>query len=111
MGTAQHNTNPLLHNSEDHHLQSLQGKDRVLELNTNIRSGDDQWYSVVLDQCRTGQLSEANYKLLHGLPTREKITLWYEYKDEPINPHDLEPGSLENLCKACIREKQCLNSI
>ena len=96
---------------EDHHLQTWQDKERVLELNTNIRSGDDEWYSEVLDQCRQGQLSEANYNFLHGLPTREKITFWYEYKDERVKPHDLNPCSLDNLCEACIREKQRRNRI
>ena len=85
MGTAQHSTTPLQYNSEDHHLQSWQGKDRVLELNTNIRSGDGQWYSVVLDECRTGQLSEAN-SIFCMVCQHVKNIFCYEYKVATVPP-------------------------
>ena len=30
---------------------------------------DDEWYAVLLNECRAGALSEENYAFLHGLPT------------------------------------------
>ena len=62
------------------HLQHWSPGKRVLELNTNIRSGEDAWYSQVLDECRMGCLSEANYNFLHGLPTKEREEGDVKYK-------------------------------
>ena len=61
---------------EDVHLQAWAGNQRVWELSENLRSGDDVWFSEVLDECRQGQLREDNYNFLHGLPTTAKITFW-----------------------------------
>ena len=96
----------------DHrHLQSWSGTSRVWELNTNIRSGEDKWWSALLDECRQGSLSEANYNFLHGLPTTEPITFWYEFKDAAQQPHELHACSAERLCEPCIREKQRRNRL
>ena len=54
------------HIRSEHVLQPWQGMERVLELNTNIRSGDDKWFSQVLDECRQGQLREANHNFFHA---------------------------------------------
>ena len=58
------------------HLQSWHGHSRVWELSQNLRSGEDEWFSEVLDQCRVGDLKEENYNFLHGLPTGAPITFW-----------------------------------
>ena len=51
-------------------LQSWNGDDtRVLSLTQNKRSGQDPWYSEVLDACRLGRLSNVQYNFLHGFPT------------------------------------------
>ena len=44
---------------------------RVLHLSVNKRSGEDTWYSSVLDACRLGDLSDTQYCFLHGFPTNE----------------------------------------
>ena len=52
-------------------LQSWHGDNtRVLSLTQNKRSGQDTWYSEVLDACRLGKLSKLQYNFLHGFPTR-----------------------------------------
>eukprot|EP00973_Karenia_brevis_P007756 1053164-Karenia_brevis.AAC.1 len=66
---------------EPYHLQPWKGAERVLELDTNIRSGEDKGFSEVLDECRKGQLSDSNYNFLHGLPASEDIVFWYEKKE------------------------------
>ena len=93
-----------LYKESHHHLQCWQGKSRVLELTTNIRSGEDQWFAEVLDQCRRGNLSIDNYNFLHGLPTRAPITFWYALKDSPGDPHAQQPCSVEHRCHACLEE-------
>ena len=49
-------------------LQEWDAGKRVLELSTNIRSGNDTWWNEVLDQCREGNLSQDNYDWMHGYP-------------------------------------------
>ena len=49
-------------------LQEWAPNERVLQLSTNIRSGEDQWWNEVLEQCRHGCLSDNNYDWLHGFP-------------------------------------------
>ena len=93
------------------HLEAWAGESRVFELNTNIRSGEDKWWSGLLDDCRQGNLSEANYNFLHGLPTKEPITFWYEFRNTSIKPHELHACSVEKLCQPCIREKQRRNRL
>ena len=54
----------------------------VMELTVNIRSGEDVWYSKLLDACRSGTLQEDDYNFLHGYPTAAPITFWYHRKGE-----------------------------
>ena len=50
-------------------LQAWEGTEaRVLQLRVNKRSGEDIWFSSVLDQCRAGNLSNDNFCFLHGFP-------------------------------------------
>ena len=86
---------------KNHHLQPWQGDSRVLELNTNIRSGADEWFSEVLDECRRGALSEVNYRFLHGLKTNAPIRFWYAFKDATVKPHDRQPCDMQHRCDAC----------
>ena len=44
--------------SSNFHLQAWHTGSRVWELSENLRSGDDAWFSDVLDQCRQGHLLE-----------------------------------------------------
>ena len=66
------------------HLQPWRGRCRVWELSQNLRSGEDQWFSEVLDQCRVGNLEEDNYNFLHGLPTATPIEFWYHRRKEDV---------------------------
>ena len=63
-------------------LQTWSGSARVMELTVNIRSGEDVWYSKLLDACRSGTLQEDDYNFLHGYPTAAPITFWYHRKGE-----------------------------
>ena len=91
---------------ESFHLQAWNEKARVLELSQNIRSGDDKWFSDVLDQCRLGQLSEQNYNFLHGLPANDDITFWYAKKEDPYFPdqHKETSCSIAARCQDCVTE-------
>eukprot|EP00973_Karenia_brevis_P048855 6777046-Karenia_brevis.AAC.1 len=62
---------------QDYDLQPWHGGKRVLELTTNIRSGEDKWFSEVLDEMRLGKLSIDNYNFLHGLTTFTPISFWH----------------------------------
>ena len=87
------------------HLQSWTGKARVLELKQNLRSGEDQWFSSVLDECRLGALQEDNYNFLHALPTSAPITfLFHRLKDSGGWRHDFERCSGEHRCQDCLQE-------
>ena len=48
---------------------------RVLHLSTNKRSGEDTWFSQLLDACRVGNMDHIDYCFLHGFPT-EKCGSW-----------------------------------
>eukprot|EP00973_Karenia_brevis_P063456 8818735-Karenia_brevis.AAC.1 len=37
----------------------------LTELQVNKRSGDDKWLSIVVDECRNGDLHWDNYNFLH----------------------------------------------
>ena len=105
--TQSRSENPALNNqvaalTQSHLLPALQAWDDqtyVFELSRNIRSGSDDWWNSVLEQCRQGALSEANYNWMHGYPT-----------DEPINAECLECHG-ENMCHACETERQRRNRI
>ena len=60
-------------NAAHYMLQEWAPQERVLELSTNIRSGEDAWWNEVLEQCRRGELSEDNYDWIHGFPARTSI--------------------------------------
>ena len=60
------------------HLQPLPGTDLALANGLlhiaiaeglNHRSGNDRWYSALLDSCRRGELSLDDWRFLHGAPT------------------------------------------
>jgi len=62
---------------------SRNDKSCVVELAVNKRSGEDIWFSDVLDECRAGDLSEDNYNFLHGYPTSVgSIRFWYHRRKE-----------------------------
>ena len=42
---------------------------RVMDFTINQRSGGDMWYSDLLASCREGNMTEDDYRFLHGLPT------------------------------------------
>ena len=42
---------------------------KVLDLDVNHRSGEDVWYSSVIDSCRRGEMHLDNWRFLHGAPT------------------------------------------
>ena len=46
------------------HLQAWQGRSRVWELSQNLHSGDDTWFSEVLNQCRMGVFGRSQLQLL-----------------------------------------------
>ena len=48
---------------------------RVLHLSTNKRSGEDTWFSQLLDACRVGNMDHMDYCFIHGFPT-EKCGSW-----------------------------------
>ena len=50
-------------------LQTWRHNERVLHLNVNKRSGNDAWFSKLLDDCREGQMTEDDFNFLHGFPT------------------------------------------
>ena len=95
------------------HLQEWTGKHRVWELSENLRSGEDVWFSEVLDQCRVGQLSEENYNFLHGLPTRAAVTFWYHRREEETSWHECMKCTPTRPCEHCrtetIRRNRWLN--
>ena len=91
------------------HLQPWQGNERVLELNQKIRSGEDVWFSNVLDECRVGKLSDANYNFLHGLPTKQPIDFWFHRRKEANKWHEKEICSTQHRCLHCETERQRRN--
>ena len=69
---------------EDHPdaIEKWAHNERAMHLSVNFRSGADQWFSHVLDACRSGKLEEDDYNFLHGYPTITKISFWYDRKDD-----------------------------
>ena len=57
-------------------LSRGQGGRRVLELSRKIRSGADEWFSDVLNECRLGTLSGDNSNFLRGLPAIMPVGFW-----------------------------------
>jgi len=88
-------------------LQRWSNNERVLQLSTNIRSGEDAWWNEVLEQCRLGALSEDNYNWMHGFPAKTSISaaqhpFWYEFRKASEPPcTNLACG---NACEACRNE-------
>ena len=94
------------------HLQPWTEKARVLELNQNLRSGEDEWFSSVLDECRLGALQEENYNFLHGLPTNAEIVFWFHrLKDSTGWKHNSEHCSRERRCPDCLQEARRRNRL
>ena len=54
---------------------------------------------------------DADYNFVHGLPTSEPITFWYEFKDAQAKPHELYECSVHRLCEPCLREKARRNRL
>ena len=96
---------------ETFYLQPWHEKARVLELSQNIRSGEDVWFSNVLDECRIGNLSDANYNFLHGLPTREPINFWYHRRREDNGWHETETCDSAYRCSHCGTERRRRNRL
>ena len=88
-------------------LQRWGNNERVLQLSTNIRSGEDAWWNEVLEQCRLGALSDDNYNWMHGFPAKTSISaaqhpFWYEFRKASEPPcTNLACG---NACEACRNE-------
>ena len=62
---------------------------RILHLTRNERSGEDRWFSHVLNRCRDGSLSEDDYNFLHGYPTDARIDFWYAQRNNSEWTHDV----------------------
>ena len=81
------------------HRETLQtwqhNEQRVLHLDVNKRSGNDSWFSNLLDSCREGAMSEADYNFLHGFPT--------DCKAVGSCSHN-KCRDFENAMKECIRD-------
>ena len=100
-----------------HSLQPWENGKRVLHLSENLRSGSDEWFSTLLDQCRVGALDETNYNFLHGFPTRQNTcatgcTCHADGKKyEPYKLKTIADATQEVLmafeyeCQMCIKER------
>ena len=64
------------------YLQPWRGESRVWELSQNIRSGEDEWFSEVLEQCRQGELSQANYNFLHGVQEHAPVNFCFHRRKD-----------------------------
>ena len=94
-------------NAAHYMLQEWAPKERVLELSTNIRSGEDEWWNEVLEQCRRGELSEDNYDWIHGFPAKASIAsaplkFWYAHRKDATKPCVNE--KCNDSCSACRAE-------
>ena len=82
----------------------------VHELSENIRSGEDRWWSQVLDQARLGRLSDENYNWLHGFPStcirQAGLQFWYHHRHAAKSPCTCPSDSNTDVCEACMEEKQ-----
>jgi hypothetical protein len=113
-------------------LQPWRGKERMLHLDVNERSGADKWFSDILNACREGALGEDDYNFLHGYPTapikdKDKpdintITFWYHRRHinagKPDEPHchytpyhihkywDCYPREENFECEECWTERK-----
>ena len=57
-------------------------------LDTNERSGADEWFGGVLNACREGKLEEDDYNFLHGYPTKSRVKFWYHRRSDQSFEHD-----------------------
>ena len=101
-----------LHEDEHNdHLQSWHDHNRVWELSQNLRSGEDEWFSEVLDQCRVGDLKEENYNFLHGLPTGVPSHVWYRWRNEDRAWHQYAVCTATKRCGDCEEERSRRNRL
>ena len=71
----------------DSSLLPWQENKRILHLSQNERSGNDQWFSNVLNACRNENLSEDDYNFLRGYPTEATINWWYAHRANTLWSH------------------------
>ena len=86
------------------HLQPWRGESRVWELSQNIRSGEDEWFSEVLEQCRQGELSQANYNFLHGFQEHAPVSFWFHRRKDGRRWHKNQACSKLQPCDDCEME-------
>ena len=79
-------------------LQEWPNKNRMLHLDVNERSGQDVWFSDILDRCRAGALTEDDYNFLHGYPTRKPVEFWYHQRAVNKGHHTLPRCKYEPYC-------------
>ena len=79
-------------------LQQWPNKQRMLHLDVNERSGQDTWFSDILDRCRAGALTEDDYNFLHGYPTRKPVEFWYHQRAVNKGQHTLPLCTYEPYC-------------
>ena len=69
---------------------NVKAERRCWNLTTSIRSGDNCWFSAVVGGCLRGEISEANYRFVHGLNHHRSDTALDAYADAMVNPHDVQ---------------------
>ena len=101
-------------------VQEWSNKSRMMHLDVNERSGQDVWFSEILDHCREGALTEDDYNFLHGYPTKKPVEFWYHLRGVNEGRHSLPlcqytPYSIQNHwqqwpehleCKHCQKERK-----
>ena len=79
-------------------LQEWSNKSRMMHLDVNERSGQDVWFSEILDHCREGALTEDDYNFLHGYPTKKPVEFWYHQRAVNGGHHTLPLCKYEPYC-------------
>ena len=82
-------SNSDVENAAEYGLQEWADSEWVLQLSTNIRSGEDEWWNAVLEQCRQGELTQDNYDWMHGFAASTSIVnstlkFWYAYRKDKV---------------------------
>jgi len=82
-------SNSGVENAAEYGLQEWADSEWVLQLSTNIRSGEDEWWNAVLEQCRQGELTQNNYDWMHGFAASTSIVnstlkFWYAYRKDKV---------------------------
>jgi len=98
----------------DFALQKWSNGKHVLELSTNIRSGEDVWWNEVLEQSRRGVLSPENYDWIHGYPARYYISnaplkFWWTHRKAAAPP--CTNSDCMDTCVACESERNRRNRL